>query len=210
MRVGVDIDGTVARAYPLILRALGPGRAGEFRASGSYDLSVVGVEEDSFFRAHPWILRLAEPEPGAAEVLGHLAARGVEVFYVTSRPPWAEGMTGEWLARRGFPPGPVVEVRDKARAAVRLGLDVFVEDAPCHLGALSGVVPLVLRREQVYNVGLPGRSFCSWLAVPGLLGLDGVWLGRCGGNGGVLFQQPGGFAVPATVPLQVVRAVGIN
>jgi len=210
MRVGVDIDGTVARAYPLILGALGLGRAEEFRGSGSYDLRVVGVEEGSFFRAHPWIFRFAEPEPGAAEVLGHLAARGAEVFYVSSRPPWAEGVTRGWLARWGFPPGQLVLVSDKARAAVRLGLDCFLEDSPENLLALSGVVPAVLRREQPYNAGLPGRPFAGWHLVPGLLGFDvcavpgllGLDARRCAVDGGrLLFQQPGGFAVPAPVPV---------
>ncbi|MEW5934872.1 MAG: hypothetical protein AB1816_14950, partial [Bacillota bacterium] len=85
----MDIDGTVARVYPLVLRALGPGWAKEFRESRSYRLPLAGGREEVFFRVYSWIFRLARPEPGAAAVLRGLVWRGARVFYVSSRPFWA-------------------------------------------------------------------------------------------------------------------------
>ncbi|MDI6825562.1 MAG: hypothetical protein QME87_14620 [Bacillota bacterium] len=104
----MDIDGTVARVYPLVLRALGPSRAKEFRESRSYRLPLAGRREEVFFRVHSWIFRLARPEPGAAAVLRGLAGCGAQLFYVSSRPFWAGDVTCKWLARWGFPPGQVL------------------------------------------------------------------------------------------------------
>ena len=49
-----------------------------------------------------------EPRPGALEVVRAHRAHGIQPIYLTGRPYLLVGKTRSWLARRGFPPGPLL------------------------------------------------------------------------------------------------------
>ena len=48
---------------------------------------------------------LPEANVGAPQVLNALVAKGYRAFYLTARPEWLVGVSRDFIAQRGFPPG---------------------------------------------------------------------------------------------------------
>jgi hypothetical protein len=122
---GVEDDG--GRVYFEIpkAKALGPGRhrvrmvvAGDHTSADTV-IDVVGKDTPFFVSdvdgtltdkesaEFPAMLTgtLPAPQPGAADALSALAAKGYRPLYLTARPEWLTGRTREFLAQNGFPPG---------------------------------------------------------------------------------------------------------
>lgn len=51
------------------------------------------------------LVKSAKPNPGAADMLKKLKAKGYKIFYLTARPEWLMPSTRGWLAANGFPEG---------------------------------------------------------------------------------------------------------
>ncbi|SMB96872.1 5' nucleotidase, deoxy (Pyrimidine), type C protein (NT5C) [Thermanaeromonas toyohensis ToBE] len=151
MRVGVDLCNTVADVNACIKAALGLPEGYTFR---EYSMRAVGVRDKvGWFRKHPEVFVEALPLPGAVETLEKLAACGVEIWYVTSRPVWAREITRDWLKKWSFPKGELIMEADKARVYENLGLDLFFEDAPGEIERLERAGARVVAVAQPYNRG---------------------------------------------------------
>lgn len=122
---GVEDDG--GRVYFEIpkAKALGPGRhrvrmvvAGDHTATDAiidvvskdtpfFVSDVDGTLTEKESAEFPAMLTgtLPDPQPGAADALSALAAKGYRPLYLTARPEWLTGRTREFLAKNGFPAG---------------------------------------------------------------------------------------------------------
>ena len=79
---------------------------------------------------------------------------GNEVCYITSRPIEARNDTIKWLAAHGLPIGHLVFTNDKASAALRLNVDVMIEDNSDNiLSLMNHGVPCILI-SRPYNLGV--------------------------------------------------------
>lgn len=159
--VAVDLCNTVAAVNEAIADCLGLGSKWRWK---KYSLAPAGIrDEEAWFRAHPEVFAEALPLPGAAEVLGRVASAGWKIVYLSARPPWARGMSLEWLKKHGFPRGELVLTRDKAEACRRLGIRIVVEDAPHEVRSLRRVA-------QVAVIGQPyNGSRLGWPEVEQIL-----------------------------------------
>ncbi len=105
----------------------------------------------------------APPIDGALEVFQAYRERG-DVHIITSRYPVIADVTVAWLRAHGFTAARLhMGVRDKASLIQQLGLDMYWEDAPHHLWAISEACPDVtlFRPDYSYNVGLPGWAYAD-------------------------------------------------
>ncbi len=106
------------------------------------------------------IYQLGIPLTNAAKVLNELAAEGHWIYFITARPKIKniEAITRKWLKKYGFPyigDNLVMNAQDKAKAARKLGVELFFEDAPNHLENLvQNQVPVVIV-DAVYNRDFP-------------------------------------------------------
>lgn len=159
MRIGVDIDNTIANLNAELLRRY------------SISLNVYPSPElpEGFFATPQGmeVLEQAEALPGAVEALRALSQWGHEIFYITSRPPLTMTLTRKWLESRNFPRGAInfVPRGRKAFYAQACNIDLFFEDDPREVAELAGVVPWVCVPAWPYNarVGGPGvHRFPSW------------------------------------------------
>ncbi|WP_338832845.1 hypothetical protein MHLNE_15930 [Moorella humiferrea] len=162
MRVGVDIDNTIANLNAGLLK--------RFNVS----LKVYPSPElpEGFFATPEGMEALAEadPLPGAVETLRTFSEWGHEIFYITSRPPLAISLTRNWLETRDFPRGAInfVPRGRKRLLAQACNIDLFFEDDPREVKGLAGVVPWVCVPAWPYNTNTRGPGiyrFSSWQAL---------------------------------------------
>ncbi|MGI9951966.1 HAD family acid phosphatase [Moorellaceae bacterium AZ2] len=151
MRIGVDVCNSIADVNTQIKKALGLPEGYAFRRYGLQEVGITDPEE--WFFKHPEVFSEAFPLAGAVEVLNALAARGVRIYYVTSRPSWAKEITVRWLNKWGFPDGTLIMAADKARVYKNLGLELFFEDAPEEIERLELSGAAVMAVAQPYNRG---------------------------------------------------------
>lgn len=121
----------------------------------TYSLESLGISKDHtdrFFVEHPEVFALARPLDGAREAL-HNLAQNWEIFYITSRPTWAQDITLRWLKKYGFPFGTLVMGLPKQKAAQELDIVAFIEDDPTQIQVLQKTCP-VYSPKWAYNSGL--------------------------------------------------------
>lgn len=125
------------------------------------------------------VFKDAAPLPGSVEFVSALAELYGDVFYVTSRPPEAEGVTRRWLARHGYPDGELVFCPWQEKPAVYASLapGAVVEDDPRVLARLAAELPgvTVFAPQWPYNRHVRGgrivpvhwvkRGSLSWGSV---------------------------------------------
>ncbi len=151
----IDICNTIAGINAVLEKLLG-------RKPNPSIYDHPGLVPDFFTANAEEVFGMALPLPGAVEGVKALA-REYRLVYLTARPEEARRVTLEWLRYWGFPEGKLVMTQNKARAARELGVALAIDDAPHELAALRKAVPLVLAKQQPYNVGL-APAF-EWTAV---------------------------------------------
>ena len=162
IRIGVDVDNTICNLNVELLRR--------------YNVSLESypspeLPEGFFATAQGMeVLEQAEPLPGAVETLHILSGKGCEIFYITTRPPLAIGLTRKWLESRNFPRGAInfVPRGRKASFAGALGIELFFEDDPSEAVELARVVLWVLVPAWPYNKGARAAGmtrFASWATL---------------------------------------------
>lgn len=148
MKIAIDVCNTIADVLAKLVELLGPNPN-----PANYQFPGATPE---FFERHPEVFSGALPVPGAVQGVKNLA-REWKVVYLSSRPAWARQMTERWLSQWGFPPAPLILADNKAEAALRMGIDLAIDDAPHHIRAfMENSIP-VLTIAQPYNRGFPCR-----------------------------------------------------
>lgn len=166
MRLGVDIDNTVANLNEELVRRYNVSL--EVYPSPDLPLGFFSTQEGLE------LLAQAKPLPGAAEVLRVLSRAGHEILYITSRPVLAINFTREWLKAWGFPRGGIVFVPRgfKKVFAACYGIDIFFEDDPGEALGLQEVGTRVYMLEWPYNSNVEGvriQRFSSWEEIEGCI-----------------------------------------
>jgi uncharacterized HAD superfamily protein len=91
------------------------------------------------------------PNPKVLDYVKYLDSEGATIYYVTNRIPDLEYVTKKYLQDYGFPQsGNLVFTKDKGQVARIHEIDVFVEDKPSNLEALSGLCR-VIGIKQIWN-----------------------------------------------------------
>lgn len=150
-RLGVDICNTVAEVNYEIGKIFDIPKWNPT----TYGLGSLGIDKDHvdrFFKEHPEVFRLAKPLSGAKEALHNLACNW-EIFYITSRPIWAQDITLQWLKKHRFPFGTLVMGLSKWKAVQELEIAAFIEDDPTEVQVLQQTCP-VYSPKWAYNSGL--------------------------------------------------------
>ncbi|SDY30361.1 HAD hydrolase-like protein [Thermoactinomyces sp. DSM 45892] len=148
MKLGVDIDGTIKDTKQAAVTVYNEEFHKEIRAEDLTEFYLdraygLTPEEGrkTWRRLEEKIYRLGVPLPHAREVLQQLSQEGHEIYYVTARPglPNIQDVTKNWLRENDFPYQSdrlIMSSIDKAKVALKLGIDLFFEDAPNHLDRL--------------------------------------------------------------------------
>lgn len=190
MRVGVDIDGTVAQW---------PELAAKLVNYNNPEISEIEVWR-FFERREPEFIepiieklvkdmdvyRILRPYDRAAEVLKRLDRRGLEIYYISARPRIVWTVTQNWLLRNNFPrwSNSFLGCDNKAIVADSLGLSYFIEDQPGHLDQLVKSGYKVLAPQRVWNhlAGVPQFEladdtfiFQHWSQVYQYFKSEGLW-----------------------------------
>lgn len=159
IRVGIDLDSTVARIDSPWLERLNALRGTSYRPEdwSDWNLSFLAPDDRSVFLSllTPDLYEEVEPYPGAADAIRHLSSDGtVELACVTTNPE-IDGVDFT-LAKKQWLRKHIPELADAlivARNKSGLGLDVLVDDAPHHCQSDDYVFVLV---ERPWN-----ESVCS-------------------------------------------------
>lgn len=167
MIIGVDIDNTIKDTHRAAVevynqklnQAVKVEDVKEFYLDKAYGLTR--HEGRKLWRSlEEEIYQLGIPLTNAVKVLNELAVEGHRIFFITARPKTKniEVITRKWLKKYGFPytgDNLVMNAQDKAKAARKLGIELFFEDAPNHLENLvRNQVPVVIV-DAVYNQDFP-------------------------------------------------------
>lgn len=148
MRIGIDIDDTIADTYEVAfayaqkytINELGrSGKIESFKAEHHFYLKNMhhwnDDEEMNFFKQYyEKMIRQIKPFTCAAETIQKLKDEGNDIIIVTAR--WSEDnfdveqVTLEWLAKNQIVYDEIVlNANDKAKVALEKKLDVFIDDS---------------------------------------------------------------------------------
>ncbi len=117
-----------------------------------------------------------DANPGAAQVLHALSARGYFIHYLTARPEWFDGRTREWLSVRGFPRG-VLHTSLAFGGATGTAAATFKTAELAALKSATGVVPSLAFGNTVtdatayQNAGVPSSQAYFFKFDPGDAGV---------------------------------------
>lgn len=164
MRIGVDIDGTIANTIEVVYGTLF-GKSVSPSILGQYDLSPYGA--DDLF-AQEWVYEKAQPYRAAARVLRALAEQGHELVYITRRCSSMISVTSRWIFRHNFPDCSVIHNILKYKAIEIFGIEIMIEDAPDEITQLEGLVKTIVI-DRPYNRDLLAERAKNWLEVPELI-----------------------------------------
>lgn len=167
MKLGVDIDGTIKDTQRAAVSVYNEEFQKEVRAEDITEFYLdraygLTPEEGrkTWRRLEEKIYTLGIPLPHAQEVLNQLSRDGHEIYYITARPglPKIREVTKRWLRQHGFPykgDHLMMNSVDKAKVALKVGIDLFFEDAPDHLDRLTqkGIHTVIV--DAVYNRQYP-------------------------------------------------------
>ena len=161
MRLGIDIDGTIADFIGGWTR----------RYVDHFDIPVASADIidwdflslthfDNWTEFWEWIktsrtFRNLLPYPGAVQGLRSARRIGHDVAYITHRPEWAREVTEEWLDYHGFVYGELFMMANKQHVEC----DVYLDDAPHVLAELRSACPptiRVVRMVRPWNRPLEG------------------------------------------------------
>jgi uncharacterized HAD superfamily protein len=167
MILGIDIDGTIKDTHRAAVEVFNreynksyqPDEVTEYYLHEFYGLtSREGAQ--AWRRLEEEIYQLGVPLPHAPEVLSDLVNKGHQIYFITARPgfPNIRKVTKEWLKTHGFPfngDNLIMNAQNKAKHALKLGVQLFFEDAPVHLDNLvhAGVNTVIV--DAVYNRSYP-------------------------------------------------------
>jgi len=169
-RIACDIDGVVADFL-----------AGAVKYWGEPQIPVAYSLEEMFPNVPEkelltWIglsstyteLPLVEGAVGAIAQL----RRRYNIIFLTSRPPFTEGVTQSWLARHGLRGHGLVITYDKLAVIEQRGIQIAVEDRLETARVLAGTCQRVFLMDQPYNSGPCGRAMRvnGWNEIVNLLG----------------------------------------
>jgi hypothetical protein len=150
LRIGCDVDGTLADMSTALRRLADPLYAGGGAARRTRrDLTAAIAGCEDFWYS------LAEIEPGAVAGLAAAAQRHRwEVIFLTQRGPSAgdtpQRQTQRWLAAHGYEwPSVYVVTGSRGRIADALALDAVIDDTPSNcldVGTDSKATPILLWR----------------------------------------------------------------
>lgn len=173
MRIGIDIDDTIADLYEVsfayaqkyTIEELGrSAKIQDYTAKHHFYLNAMhgwNEEEEMNFwsRYYQEILMLEKPFTFAAETIQQLKSDGHEILIVTARYPEenfdVEETTLKWLKENDIVYDEIIfEVSDKAKVAVEKSLDVFLDDSfqNCLAVANKGVQTFMMNTRT--NKGL--------------------------------------------------------
>lgn len=190
MKIGVDIDGTIAAWPELIAKLVNYNNPGiseieVWRYFERREPEFVGEIIDELAKNFD-VYRLLKPYESCVEVLRNLDQRGIEMYYISSRPRLLYTITQRWLLNNNFPRWSNVYLGcdDKLVVADMLGLTYFIEDwPPPSIDALSTKCKvLVPKRVWNHTSGIPQFKlrdsvfiFSHWSQVYQYLKSEGAW-----------------------------------
>lgn len=163
LKLGVDIDGTIKDTHTAAInvfnrefqKELCPEEVTEYYLDRPYGLSKEeGMK--AWEKLESEIYEIGVPLKNASKVLSNLASQGHEIYYITARPDKENirRITKNWLLRHGFPLQEdrlLMGIEQKEKVAIKLGIDLFFEDAPNHLEGLVRDKVHVIVSDCVYN-----------------------------------------------------------
>jgi uncharacterized HAD superfamily protein len=118
------------------------------------------------------IYSVGDPMEGAVEALTQIYNSGHEIHIVSARDPIALDVTERWVRKHGIPHHSIqVGAQDKGEVAVRLGLDIAIEDDPRYIIQLIDRIPVIVP-DALYNQELRSANIHRmhhWNEVPGIL-----------------------------------------
>ncbi len=165
MKVGIDLDGTLAQSFEL-WEQLHP----EFEIRHLVnDMWAKPEVQDWYNEHHKTIRHLYKPYPGARAVLEFID----NPIVLTARPTTHDicPATALWLEKRGINLEIIHEVK-KDLACKEHDITVHIEDSPAHALEVARVGIPVLLKDQPYNQDVEHENiirFTHWLEVPRLL-----------------------------------------
>jgi len=166
IRVGIDLDSTVARIDSPWLARLNALRGTSYRPEdwSDWNLSFLATDDRNVFLSllTPDLYEEVEPYPGAADAIRRLSSHEpVELVCVTTNPEIDSAdftlAKKQWLRKH------IPELADAlivARNKSGLGLDVLVDDAPHHCQS-DDYIPVLVERPWNEGVRSPYR-FKNW------------------------------------------------
>lgn len=135
MRIGVDIDGTLADNLRAFVTAFNKVTGKNLTTDDIYDFDlslVYGItpqEVEQVFHDHAERVFARVPVmAGARNVLTKLKKAGVEIFVVTARNPKFRELTTAWLEKNRLPVDHLIFEGDKGLACELFGLELFIDD----------------------------------------------------------------------------------
>lgn len=135
MRIGIDVDGTLADNLQAFVDVFNEKTGKQLTKTEvfDFDLSLVyGIPADEVDQVfHDNAERVFGEVPameGAREALELMKNAGVELYLVTARPPNLRELTADWLKRHKIPYDRLIFDPHKGEACRRHGLKVFVDD----------------------------------------------------------------------------------
>lgn len=191
MRIGIDIDGTLAPTMERFLPWYNEHHGTRFahRDLKEYELTAsLGISYErmkeimALFYSTPLFQRLP-PYAYAQETVGFLHERGDELFIVTARPHEVEEATHRFVGRHFRDRFSAVhfcnhysdngrEVRDKAAVFSTLEVDLVIEDHPTYAQrcAKKGILTLIF--DQPWNTSVKAKGMYrihSWREAGGII-----------------------------------------
>lgn len=170
MKLGIDIDNTVARFAELADRQM---RA--YAAVNGITLAGADFTKWDWYREYQdgrrwwnrfWeecrthkLLRFVDPIPGAREALHHLRLNGHDITFITARKDTYADDTQVWV-HNVLGMFPVVHSRDKTV----IDADIWVDDSPGQIRHLSeaGKTAVVYKQPWNRDLWLSHPSVASW------------------------------------------------
>lgn len=134
MRIGFGLDGVLYDFHGVVYDWFSV-----FRNYTGTIPELFGTKQEtiSWLSNVPHIYTIRSPD--GLDVLYYLNSRGVEIFYITSRPSSVHFATWQYMMRYKFPQvNNLIFSKEKWRVVSKLCLDIFVDDFPA---VLSNIVP---------------------------------------------------------------------
>ena len=182
MRIGLDIDGVLANFVktfiPLVRERYGVALAEQDIYVHDLFLVLGITESEAIELIRATIRSDLDLIDGAKEAIETLN-REHDVILLTARPDDLLGVTKQWLAAKGIPYSELLHVREGAKSAASLSLDVVVDDHLREAIAFAGKVRKIIVFDHPWNHSFnAGRLFeraYSWddvLRIIDALGLE--------------------------------------
>jgi uncharacterized HAD superfamily protein len=137
MRIGIDLDGVVYPWHDELYRYFqeNKGYEKDIREFWLRDREMV----TPYYVSIPFLYNSTTPKKDVLEYLPKIAELG-EIYYITARHPDLWQVTRKFFQFYDLPfKENLIFAEEKASHVRLLGIDYFVDDAPRHIDALSGI-----------------------------------------------------------------------